>query len=176
MTPLTIDQFNKAWREHERTRLAHIHVHTVKGFRVTKHLTKRETREGYTENGTPYSYSVTTKGREVPDMDGLNKAIVAWLKVYTNPIKAQITNTKGNYIPKVGFVANKERGRADITAQYADFELCIETKQRTEKQLKSQKEFEQMTIQQSFRKYLIVRDWIDFQEKMIFLFNLADEK
>jgi hypothetical protein len=171
MQPLTIDEFNTLWKAHKREKGKAIHLHHVGGFSITKRLNKTVVEDRVDANGIPYQVRKVTQGREVPDMNGLNKAIVAWLQLFTNPIKAEITNTTGRYIPEVGFVPNRERGRADITAQYPTFELCIETKQRNEKQLKSQQRFEAMTQQQAFRRYVLVRSWDDFQMQMIEMFR-----
>jgi hypothetical protein len=92
--------------------------------------------------------------------------------MFTPTLKCDVTNTKGNYIPNVGFVQNyADRGRADVTAQYNDFELCVETKKKYESQLDSQKKFEGMANQQSFRKYIITRSFEDFQEKINNIFK-----
>ena len=61
-------------------------------------------------------------------VNGFNAMLVAYLKMFTPCIEAKITNTAGKWIPNVGYIPNRDKGRADITAQYSLFELCIETK------------------------------------------------
>jgi len=176
---MTIDQFNENYVAFERKRLSNIKVHDIKRFVIYHTKTQKRTKiETMTEFGIPI---IETEIEQLPkpivkmDIPAFNKMIVAYLKMYTDPIKAHVTNTTGRYIPKVGFVVNKDKGRADITIQYKDFELCIETKQRYEKQLESQKSFETMANQQSFRKYVLCRDFDEFQNEMRKIFKNLPE-
>ena len=173
---LTIKEFNALYTAYKREKYKNIKLHHVKGFVLYKEKKTKTTSElKKDKNNIPY-YERTVKILDKPkitfDVNQFNKLIVEYLNMFTNPIKANITNTAGKYIPNVGYVHNKaDRGRSDITAQYSDFELCIETKQKYEKQLDSQKEFEAMTKNQSFRKYCICRDFENFQIEMKKIFK-----
>lgn len=169
--PLTINEFNQEWKAHKRDKYKGIKLHVVSSFRLTKKLTKKEITTDMM-HGIPTTKVKVVGSREVSDIKGLNKAIVAWLQLYTAPLKCAITNTSGKYIPNVGFVANKaDRGRADITAEYQDMILSIETKQKNEMLLDSQHKYKSMAERQSFRKYVIVRSWEQFQSEMIAIFT-----
>jgi hypothetical protein len=172
---LTLDQFNALYKEYKREKFKDIKLHHVKPFtlyKVKKHKIKKELKQDI--NGIPYYDKIVIvieNPKKIFQVNQFNALIVAYLKIFTNPLRAEITNTKGNYIPNVGYIPNKEKGRADITSQYETFELCIETKQEYEKQLDSQKSFEKMSQQQSFRKYVLVRDFEEFQIEMKKIFK-----
>ena len=173
---LTLKEFNALYTAYKREKCINIKLHHVKPFKLIKTVKQKIEKELKQDaNGIPY-YDRTVIKLEKPkvtfDVNQFNRLIVEYLKMYTNPIRASITNTAGKYIPNIGYVHNKaDRGRSDITAQYSDFELCIETKQKYEKQLDSQKEFEAMTKNQSFRKYCICRDFESFQIEMKKIFK-----
>ena len=172
---MTLDEFNKKYVAYKRDKLSNIKAYYIKPFKLytikTQEIIKKQKNDA---NGIPY-FEKTIITLDKPkikfNVNQFNALIVAYLKLYTNPLKANITNTTGTYIPNVGFIANRDKGRADVTAQYNDFELCIETKQRYEKQLDSQKSFEKMSQQQSFRKYVLVRDFEEFQIEMKKIFK-----
>lgn len=172
---LTLEQFNSLYKEYKREKFKNIKMHNVKSFvlyKEKKHIIKKELKQDI--NGIPYYEKVVIvieKPKRIFQVNQFNNLIVTYLKMFTNPIRAEITNTKGNYIPNVGYIPNREKGRADITAQYEKFELCIETKQKYEKQLDSQKSFEKMSQQQSFRKYVLVRNFEEFQIEMKKIFK-----
>lgn len=176
--PLPLANFNREYIAWKRERGKAIGIHKVKGFSFEKNVNRYKERYIDGVFGKALVEKKLISSRKTFDTTAFNNAIVAWLQMYTQPLKASVTNTTGKYIPNVGFVANTaDKGRADITAQYPDFELCIETKQAKESQLKSQKEFEAMVQQQSFRKYFVVRGWIDFQQQMLNFFGtLQDSK
>ena len=172
---IDLKEFNKIYVESECKRLENIKAYYIKPFKLYTEKKQEITKELKNDsNGIPY-YERTIKIYDKPklkfNVNQFNALIVAYLKLFTNPIKANITHTKGNYISGVGFIANRDKGRADVTAQYQDFELCIETKQKYEKQLNSQKSFEKMTQQQSFRKYVLVRNFEEFQIEMKKIFE-----
>lgn len=172
---LTLDEFNKMYKEYKREKLKNIKVHHVKGFTLyTEKRTEIIKEPKIDENGIPYykrTVVLLDKPKKRFNVNEFNRLIVAYLEMFTNPISAGVTNTTGKYIPNVGYIANRDKGRADVTAQYKDFELCIETKQKYEKQLESQKKFEKMASEQSFRKYVLVRDFESFQIEMKKIFN-----
>ena len=171
MKILTIEEFNKIYIDYRIEKGKNIHLSKVKGFTLVKNVHKYKEYISYNPLGIPSIKKEIIHTRQVPDIKSFNKAIVAWLKIFTDPIKAEVTNTKG-YMIDGRWRKNPNRGQADITAQYHDFELCIETKQKHEKMKDSQVNFMDMAQQQLFRKYFVVRSWEDFQEKMIDLFNL----
>ena len=170
---MTIEQFNKAYIQWRREKSANIKSWHFKGFALYKNKNVKEVCEGYDANGIPYRESRIVSTKRVFDTNAFNNAIVAFLKMYTSPLKASVTNTTGRYIPKVGYIANKaDRGRADITAEYPNFILEIETKQRHERQLDSQKQHQARAEQTSYRRYVLVRSWDEFVAEMVKMFDL----
>jgi len=170
---MTIEDFNREYIAHRRAKGERIKLHQVSGFSLYKNKATKDRIEGVDQNGIPYTYTKVTSTKKVFDTNQFNKAIVAFLHMYTSPLKASVTNTTGRYIPKVGFVANKaDRGRADITAEYKDFILEIETKQRNERQLDSQKKHQARAEQTSYKRYILVRSWDEFVAEMVRMFDL----
>jgi hypothetical protein len=168
----TLKEFNEIYIASKREKLKHIHVHKVKGFSLTKTKRKVNIITKVDENGIPYIEREVLSKTESFDTDEFNKLIVAYLQLFTPTLKCNITNTTGRMI-KGRYVQNKvDRGRADITAQYDTFELCVETKKKYEKQLDSQIEFQEMANKQSFRKYILTRSFEDFQQKVNEIFKL----
>jgi hypothetical protein len=168
----TLKEFNEIYIAHKRDKLKHIHVHKVKGFSLTKTKSKVKVTTTMDANGIPSIKREVLSKTETFDTNGFNKLIVAYLELFTPTLKCSITNTMGRMI-NGRYVQNKvDRGRADVTAQYDTFELCVETKQKYEKQLDSQKEFESMANFQSFRKYILTRSFEDFQHKVNEIFKL----
>ena len=171
-TTLTLSQFNDLHVAAKRYNGRHIKLHAVKRHTLTKWLSKKNVVEGYTENGIPFTKVEASNRREVFDSVGFNKVIVRYLELFTPCIRAAITDTKGRYnnSKKIWVANTADRGRPDVTAQYTDFELCIETKQKNEKHLDTQRTFQAMAQQQAFRKYIITRSFDNFQEKIRELF------
>ena len=179
---LTVKEFNKLYIAHRREQAKKIKLWVVKGFSIESVKTTKRTKIlKQTDTGVPYYETVIEQLKKpivkikMDGVNGFNAMLVAYLKMFTPCIEAKITNTAGKWIPNVGYIPNRDKGRADITAQYSLFELCIETKntygKRKEKQLESQKKFEAMAANQTFRKYVLVRDFEDFQIKMAEIFN-----
>jgi hypothetical protein len=168
----TLKEFNEIYIAHKRDLLKHIHVHKVKGFSLIKTKSKVKLTTKSDDNGIPYIEREVLSKTESFDTNEFNKLIVAYLQLFTPTLKCNITNTTGRMI-NGRYVQNKvDRGRADITAQYDTFELCVETKKKYEKQLDSQIEFQQMANKQSFRKYILTRSFEDFQQKVNEIFKL----
>jgi len=171
---MTIEQFNKIYIASERERLLKYKIFKIKGFSVYKKVTEKRTKtEKKDVNNIPFIETTieSIKPKLRMDINEFNKLVVAYLKIFTNPIKAEVTNTMGIYIPNIGYVKNKDRGRADVTAQYINFELGVETKQKYETQLESQKDFQAMADSQSFRKYIIARNFDELQTKLKTIFT-----
>jgi hypothetical protein len=174
MQPITLHQFNLIHESHNFARF-----NGMGYYRQYYKLTKlKEVKKGEKEWTIDDDFKVElvtiteAVKKQVFDTDSFNKLILRYLRLFTPVIKAALTDTKGFYNPKTGqWMTNKsDKGRADITAQYKDFELGIETKQKYESQKEAQKEFEQMAAKQSFRKYVLVRSFDDFQLKMFEIF------
>ena len=168
----TLEEFNAIYIEDRRKRYNDIKVHKVKGFSLTKTKTKYKETYSTDANGIPEVKKEVLSKKVTFDTNEFNKLIVAYLTLFTTPLRCSVTNTTGRMIGG-RYVQNKvDRGRADITAQYEQFELCVETKQKYEKQLDSQKEFEGMASKQSFRKYILTRSFEDFQDKVNEIFKM----
>lgn len=167
----TLDEFNEIYINHKREELKSIKVNKVKGFTLTKTNSKVIVTHKNDADGFPYVHREVFSKKEVFDTNQFNKLIVAYLTIFTPTLKCNVTNTTGRMV-KGRFVKNKaDKGRADVTAQYENFELCIETKQKYEKQLDSQIEFHSMTKKQSFRQYILTRSFDDFQRQVNEIFE-----
>jgi hypothetical protein len=172
--PITLEQFNLIHESHDWVRLKGYGYYTTY-FKLTK---LKEVKKGvkewiYDEEGIRLVYHSEAVKKQVFDTKSFDKMLLRYLRILTPTIKANITDTKGVFNPATGkLMSNKaDKGRADITAQYTNFELGVETKQKYETQKESQKEFERMANAQTFRKYILVRSFEDFQMKMYDIFE-----
>jgi ribosomal protein S4E len=174
----TLDEFNELYKQKEKERLKSIKFDEkkIKLFKLKKKLPNKVKIETISINGVPQiKRTVIREGNYTFDMDCFNRLIVEWFKMFTDCLDAKITNTTGLNFGKY-WKKNNDKGRADITVIFKDFELGIETKRKYEKQLDSQKKFQSLSLETNFRKYVIIigeddDSFVEFQKVIINKFH-----
>jgi hypothetical protein len=134
---------------------------------TTKVIKKRQDIYKADENGVPTLVEripgVSKKAFNTNNFNALCQAV--W-EYYTGNVLKRISS-EGKYRVGVGFIPSTNKGFADLHGMYKGRAVYIETKQRNEKHLKSQKEFMQWvregggiyhTVRSFEDIYLLVKD------------------